>query len=306
MNNFFIILLFAVFLFACEETIDADLPQSEAPVVIDAWLYRKPETQVITITRANTYFDTGTPQGISGASVMVSDLSDPENPILFSETAAGRYVWNPRHAEDTFGIQGASYRLDVVIGERRYEAFSQMNRVPEIDSITWRLEPASAFMEESFFGEFWARDLEGEGDQYWIKAWKNGELLSKPSEINIAYDAGFSEDGNADGLIFIQPIRDGINPFDLDEDDMLIPPYELGDSVFVEINSITTEAFFFLEQAQIQTDRPGGFGELFATPLANVESNISSSDPNENVVGFFCTSDVNSLGRKFTEDAIFE
>lgn len=303
-----ILLLSVLFplLWACEDTIDVDLPETDAPIAIDAWLYRKPEKQVISITRANTYFDQNKPQGLSGAVVTVTELSDTANPIVFTEEEAGQYVWKPAHAEDTFGTPGGQYRLDIELAGKNYQAFSQINRVPAIDSITWRLEPESAFMEESYFGEFWARDLAGEGDQYWIKAWKNGTLLTKPAEINIAYDAGISEDGNADGLVFIQPIRDGINPFDLDDDDMLISPYELGDSVFVEINSVTADAFFFLQQVQIQTDRPGGFGELFATPLANVESNITSSDPNENVVGIFCTSNVSSLGRKFTEETIFE
>ena len=97
-----------------------------------------------------------------------------------------------------------------------------------------------------------------------------------------------------------------MNPFELDDDDQLIAPYVLGDSAYVEINSITPEAFFFLQQVQIQINRPGGFGELFATPLANVQSNIFSDNPREKVVGFFCTSATSGLGRKFTEDAIFE
>ena len=106
-------------------------------------------------------------------------------------------------------------------------------------------------------------------------------------------------------LTFIQPIRDGINPFETDEDDEFIPPFTGPgeDSIYVEINSITPEAWFFWNQVIIQTDRPGGFGELFATPLANIESNIQAQD-DEQVVGFFCVSAVKALGRKFTEDAI--
>ncbi|MFN9909083.1 MAG: hypothetical protein ACK56F_23670, partial [bacterium] len=52
-----------------------------------------------------------------------------------------------------------------------------------------------------------------------------------------------------------------------------------GDSVYVEINSITLEAFTYLQQVSIQTNRPGGFSELFARPIANVPTNIENVDP---------------------------
>jgi hypothetical protein len=306
MKNLFLLLIATLVLMACEDRIFPELPSADAPIVIDAWLYRKPETQTIRISRANTYFDQGKPVGISGAIVQVVDESDPGNPIIFTESAAGIYEWIPSSPTDTFGVMGNSYRLSIQINSETYTSFSAINRVPKVDSITWRLEPATPFSDAAYFGEFWSRDFIGDGDAYWIKSWKNGEQLTKPSELIIAYDAGFSAGGNADGLIFIQPIRDGMNPLDLDEDDRLIPPYELGDSAYVEISSITKEAFFFLQQVQIQTDRPGGFGELFATPLANIQSNITSSNPKEKVVGFFSTSAVRGKGRRFTEEAIFE
>jgi len=306
MKYAYTLILVAAVLMACEERIYPELPSGEAPIVIDAWLYRKPETQTIRISRTNRYFDQTRPVGISGAIVRVIDQDDTTNPITFIETDPGVYVWEPAHATDTFGIMGRSYALDIQWNGNTYSSFSTINRVPKVDSLTWRLEPATAFFDDAYFGEFWARDYVGSGDAYWIKTWKNGDLLTKPSELTIAYDAGFSAGGNADGLVFIQPIRDGMNPFDLDKNERLISPYALGDSAYVEINSITQTALFFLQQVQIQTDRPGGFGELFATPLANVQSNIISSDPKEKVVGFFCTSAVSGLGRKFTEEAIYE
>ena len=305
MKYFFNIIAIIILCHACEDVIYPDLPIEDAPIAIEAMLYRKAEAQVIKVSKANTYFDSSDPVGVSGAVVTVTDL-DNDNPYVFSETEAGTYVWAPSNPSDSFGIIGNSYRLDIDVNKNSYTSFSQINRVPKIDSITWRLEPETPFSDASYFGEYWARDFEGEGDVYWIKSWKNGTLLTNPSELIIAYDAGFSEDGNADGSLFIQPIRDGMNPFDLDEDDQLVAPYILGDSAYVEINSITPEAFFFLQQVQIQINRPGGFGELFATPLANVQSNIFSDDPTKKVVGFFCTAATSGLGRKFTEDAIFE
>jgi hypothetical protein len=127
-------------------------------------------------------------------------------------------------------------------------------------------------------------------------------LLSKPSEINIAYDAGFSPGGSFDGITFIPPIRD-INPTDLDEDDQPLAPYEIGDSVYVEIHSITYQSFTFLSQVITQTDRPGGFGELFSTPLANVSTNITTVNSGPlKAVGFFTVSAVEGLGKKLEQE----
>lgn len=300
-----LILLFAITILACEDDISVGLPNAEPILAFDAWIYRKAEKQTIRITRTNTYFDGSEPAGVSGASVLIVDGSGTIYP--FNEESAGVYSWLPANAADSFGTVGETYFLDVQIDGKQYGSVSQMGRVPEIDSITWRFEEGSFGADDSYFAEFWSRDFEGEGDAYWIKSWKNGVRLNRPTEINVSFDGAFSPGGNADGLTFIQPIRDAINPFDLDEDDEFIPPFvEPGeDSIYVEINSITPEAWFFWNQVIIQTDRPGGFGELFAASLANVESNIEAED-DEQVVGFFCVSAVNSLGRRFTEDAIRE
>ncbi|MEO9483127.1 MAG: DUF4249 domain-containing protein [Ekhidna sp.] len=299
------ILLFAIMILACEDDISVELPNAEPILAFDAWIYRKAEKQTIRITRTNSYFDSSAPGGVSGASVLVVDGAGTIYPFI--EESPGEYSWIPANAADSFGTVGETYLLDVQIDGKQYGSTSKMGRVPEIDSITWRFQEGSFGADDSYFAEFWSRDFVGEGDAYWIKSWKNGLRLNKPQEINVSFDGAFSPGGNADGLTFIQPIRDAINPFDQDEDDEFIPPFEGPgeDSIYVEINSITPEAWFFWNQVIIQTDRPGGFGELFASSLANVESNIVAED-DEQVVGFFCVSAVNGLGRKFTEDAIRE
>jgi len=104
--------------------------------------------------------------------------------------------------------------------------------------------------------------------------------------------------------VFIQPIQDAINPFDTDENDEFIPPYDIGDSVFVELNSINISTFYFLQETITQTNRAGGFGALFAQPLANVPSNIENINPDseERAVGFFNMSATSVMGLKLTEE----
>ncbi len=71
-----------------------------------------------------------------------------------------------------------------------------------------------------------------------------------------------------------------------------------GDSAYVEIHSLSDAAFDFLNQVIIQTNRPGGFGELFASPLANVPTNIvKKSSGGTPAIGFFNVSAVSGLGK---------
>jgi len=291
---------------ACNTDINVDLQEADAPVTVDAFIYHKAEPQVVDLTIANTYFDQSEPLGISGANVQVIDLNT-EEVYDFVEEVAGRYVWNPTNPLDSFGIVGNTYALNIESSGSTYTSTSRLNRVVPVDSITWTLEDEEPFTDGDYFvAEFWGTDAPGPGDAYWIKAWKNGTLLNKPGEINIAIDGAFSDGDNADNVVFITPIRQAVTPFEFDDDDVLIDPFELGDSLYVEIQSITPEVQFFLQSAIEQTDREGGFGELFATPLANLPTNIFSDDPNEKVVGIFCMSAAKGLGRTFTEDAILE
>lgn len=291
----------SLLMMSCEDVINPKLEKAQALVVVDAWLTNKPGNQIIRITETQSYFDNTLPPGIAGATVTVTD--DLGSLYLFLEDPAdvGSYVWSPV-GNEVFGNIDRGYLLTIQLGGETFVSNSKMNRVPVIDSLTFTFEEENAFQPESYLADFWATDLAGPNDTYWIKAWKNGTLLNKPSEINLAYDAGFSAGGNFDGVTFITPIRQGINPFDQDENDEFLSPYLPGDSVYVEIHSITLEAFNFMSEVAIQTNRPGGFSELFASPISNVSTNIFNvNNPEAKALGFFNVSAVSGLGKKFEQ-----
>ena len=271
--------------FSCDDKIDLGLPDSDPVIVVDAWLNNLPETQQIVLTWSQNYFDTNEPAGITDAQVIVTDGTET---FEFVHSEQGKYTWTPPTGE-TFGTIGSEYTLTINIDEEEFTSVTEMNKVPTVDSVTFSFEPKDNFFPDSYLGEFWSRDIKGEGNTYWIKSYKNGELLSKPSEMNIAYDAGFSKGGELDNLIFIPPIRNAVNPFDEDQNGDFVSPFEDGDELYVEIHSISEDAFNFLTNVRIQTDRPGGFAELFAQPLSNVPTNIVSSNPNATKLaqGFF-------------------
>lgn len=284
---------------SCEDIINPDLREADPVLVIDAWINNKVEDQIVRLTLSEPYLSDEVPSGVSGATVTVTYdggtldfMEDGDEPGVY------RWTTDEATSEEVFGETGRAYTLTVVVDGQTFEAVSRINRTVAIDSITFELDDSPFYPENSYLAQFWAREPVGTGDTYWIRPYKNGIPLSKPSEINIAYDAGFSPGGSFDGITFIPPIRE-VNPNDVDEDDQPLSPYVIGDSLYVEIHSITYESFTFLSQVIVQTDRPGGFGELFSTPLANVSSNIvrTSSGPLK-AVGFFNVASVKGLGKK--------
>ncbi len=291
------ILLTTLTLLSCEDEIFPTLKTNDPIIVVDAWVTNKPEPQTIRLTRTQDYFTNQFAPGVMGAEVTVTD--EDGLIYIFTDQGDGDYVWAPTAELPTFGTSGKSYRLLIEVGSTTLESNTAMGRVPVIDSVAFRFEPEGDFLPDSYFADVWARDPVGPGDTYWIRTWKNGEYLRKPGEISLAYDAGFSAGGNVDGLIFIQPIRDSINPFDQDDNDDFLSPYSPGDSVYVEIHSLTDESYKYLADIQIQTDREGGFGELFATPLANVGTNVKviSNGGEDKVIGFFNIAAVSTGGR---------
>lgn len=290
---------------ACEDRVDIELQISDPVVVIDAWISNKSETQTIKVLKTIPYFENTFLPGLNDAIVQVEDMTDNVIYDFAKGSEEGVYTWDPDLSRPTFGKIGNDYKLTVQLGTTTYESYSSMNRVPQIDSISYRFEEGNSFFPDSYFAQFYALDPVGPGDTFWIKAWKNGQFLNQPSEINVTYDAGGSPGAVVDGIIFIQPIRDGINPFDQDENDEFLPPYSPGDSVYVEIHSVNYDSYTFLNEVAIQTNRPGGFAELFAQPLANVSSNISvvSDSPEATkAIGFFNISAVAGMGKKLDPD----
>ncbi|MEP1034291.1 DUF4249 family protein [Ekhidna sp.] len=359
--------LIALIVLSCETQVDPELEASLNVLVIDAWLTNNDPTQHINITRSQPYFDNSTPAKVSGAIVTITDLTESTNPIYMFNEESDRYTWESGDGS-TLGIIGHRYRLEVEVDGARYIAETQLNDSPPVDSVSFRLEKGNAFFDDLIFGEFFATDLEGINDTYWIKAWKNGGFLGEPGEINIAYDAAFSKDADNDGVQFIQPIRDGISSVEESRDEEFLSPFNLpdtllfsgnnliykndrswygqirnskiffevedsiannnvpdyleflplnddryvplgdtalyvkGDTVYVEIHSISNEAYFFLNQVIIETTRAGGFGALFATPLANVPTNIIPENQENSVAGFFNIAAVSGGGNRLREE----
>ncbi|MFT6883376.1 MAG: hypothetical protein ACJAVY_002180 [Marinoscillum sp.] len=296
MNKIFYLLIAISILSACDDEVNIPLADTDPYLNVDAWLTNTPDTQRIILNYTRSYFDNGAPTPVLNANVVVSELQGDNlvNPLVFTDVDNnGIYEWVPP-AGQSFGTIGTTYILTIEALGTTYNSFSTMPDVPVIDSITFEYNKKDAFIDEDwYYGEFWSRDLDGPGNTYWIKAFKNGDFLRNPEDISVAYDAGFSAGGAVDSLIFIQPIRTSINSFGNTEE--FVSPYTFGDTCRVELHGISNEAWFFLIRVADETVRNPGFAQLFANPLANSPTNIYPIDETVPVVGFFSVASVSSL-----------
>lgn len=274
-------LLASFALYSCETVIDANLDTGPVQLSVDGTLTDQPGPQTIRLTQTAAYFSNSTAPAATGATVVVSDntgrtfaFTDPDND--------GYYDWKPG-VKDTLGRVGQTYQLSVTYQGDTYTAVSRMNRVPTVDSIIFRKEkinPLSAT--EGYQAEFFARDFRGATDYYRVRYYRNGKIANKPRDIVTLKDGAFPGSADTDGLVFIRPFRQSINPDSL---------YALNDSVRVEVQSLTLESFEFWQQFSQQITNGG----LFATPPANVPTNIVNATANgRKATGFFLATAIRS------------
>ena len=305
MKRYYYILF--VFLFSCEDIINPDLPTNEPILVVDAWINNLEEIQVIKLSKTQNYLDSNSPVPVVGATIFIYDENLTH--FNFTEVNDGEYIWTPDSVFKNIGVEGTKFYLSVSYEGKNIFSESQLNRTSVIDSVNF---VRGQVPEDSYYAEFWSREEEGVGDAYWIKSYINGELQTGLQDIITCIDAGASSEGAViDGIPFIPPIRRAVTKFENDDDGNLMSPFKKGDSLYVEIHSVTFEAFDFLNKTAIQINRPGGFSELFAVSLSNVPTNLvvtnisdGSIDPNYPVVGFFNVSSVHGMGNTLDDDEI--
>src|SRR5690606_26411953 len=128
-----------------------------------------------------------------------------------------------------------------------------LKRVPSIDSlkyqsITLPIKPENS-PQTGFLAQFFATDFPGEGDTYLIRSLKNDTLRSKSNEYTLSYDGGLSSVNKTDGMVFLQPVRMGINS----------GLFVHQDKVTVELYALPLDAYFFLSQPKAEPNNGGIF-----------------------------------------------
>lgn len=274
------LLISAIALSSCETIIDATLDEGPAQLSVDGWITNQPGPQRIRLTETTAYFNNGQLTPATNATVVVLDNDLNKLYYFNGPDKEGYYTWTPG-SRDTLGRIGHTYYLGIRYRGEEYYSVSKLNRVPPIDSLIFRKEKLNPLSSQfGYQAEFYATDLPGAADYYRVKYFRNGQLQNRAQDLIVSYDGAFNGSGNTDGFVFIRPIRQSINPEKF---------FVMGDTVRVEVQSITPEAFYFLLQLRQQITNGG----LFATPPANVPTNIiNAKSSGKQATGFFVASAV--------------
>ncbi len=281
--------LWALFLTSCSEVIENIKPRNSEPVLaVDGWLETDSTSTriLVKLTKTQSYLDSRPNPTVSGAQLSVNDgdgntfnlIEDTQMPGSYTLTLNNYTVVNALNKFFTLSINAE--------GET-YTAISQVRRVPVMDSLGQTFTPRGLGVDTAgFFLEPYGKDIPGIGDSYRFKVYKNGSLFNGPENIVTQSDEAIPI---LDGIPFIPPIRFGLNPV----------LYQPGDSVTVEILSITRDAFDFFNELEIQVNNGG----LFSQPVANIRTNIKNVNPKgKAAIGYFGCSAVSRKSRVITPE----
>jgi Domain of unknown function (DUF4249) len=286
MKKYITLILVAFAFISCEQVIPFEISSSENQLVVDAWITDELKEQKVTLSFSQAYFDSSALKPALGATVYIVKQDSTLIPLIDNRNT-GQYTFMPSTKE--YIKEGEQVGLYIKYKSDEFYSVSKLNRVPKIDSLTYENSstpngpPNSKLPKEGFIAQFFAKDPTGEGDTYVIRKTINDTLKSKPTEYQVAYDAGFSPGSKSDGLMFILPLRQSITP----------GLFKDKDKLKVELYSIPLEVYYFLLQVR-QESQNGG---IFATPLSNIPTNIinRNKESKTKALGAFIVSKVSSF-----------
>ena len=293
-KNIFAFTILAVFIFSCTDPIDINLKEGEKEIAVDGSIVDQSKNNLpirsdtIRITYTNG-FSNGPSPVVSNAVVVLKDNIGSVDTLDY--TSNGKYITHP---EKIKGVVGRIYELTIDVDGENYKAVDYLKRTTNIDSLVSEYRKLPEFgRAPGYFVNLIAKDVEGPGDLYRFKVYKNGILYNRPSDLTIAADAGFGLNNPIDNLRFIFPIRESLNPVtDVPDTETSgdKAPYIPGDEVKVEIYSISEPTYLFYNELFRQISNDG----LFASPASNVHTNIFNTNPKsaKKAVGWFSASAV--------------
>ncbi len=277
------LVVLTLFQTGCEDEIKVSVDYNQPKLVVDAFINNLPQTQTITLSKAVNYFDTNTAPAITNAQVLLFDTTAGK-PFFFQHTEKGKYQFTPNaNSGDTFTI-GHDYALFILVDGDTLASFCKLSRTATFDSI--RLVDVEGngppFNTTGYYVELMAKDAFGKGDFYWIKTFRNDTFLNNIDQLNISADMG-NTSTDVDGELFIYPIRySGVNDFSRS--------FKKDENIRLEIHSISPIAYGWFNLVRNENQNGG----LFATPPANIFSNIIAinKNPKNTLGGLFCMSAV--------------
>lgn len=287
--SYLIAALFLLSLSSCEDIIDVKLTDQDLDLyAVEAKITTENNPSVF-LYKTLKVDDASAYPGVSGATVVISDDSQPQKSIQLEESNETKGLYLVPEGESFVGEVGKLYTLAIDHDGATISGSDFLSSVEPIDSIQVR---PSLRGDKRFLGVFtYGNEPQGVGDYYKWDIYINGELLNDAEYLFVASDE--LVDGNyVSSLEIFTDFHDPNKP-----EERLI---NLGDTILVKQNSISEFAYKYYYQMFNQS----GTGGLFSVPPANIKSNLTASD-GKPVLGLFTASDV-SVSNAVTIDENLE
>lgn len=278
----------SAFLTSCEDIVEVQLSDEDVDLfAIEAKITTDNNPYVFLYKSQLVSTDTPYP-GVSGATVVISDNSNPQNSITLKESGERRGLYIPERGSYFWGKPGKEYTLTIKIKDVTITSTEFLAPVEPIDSIQVR---PSIRGDYQFLGILtYGNEPPGLGDYYKWDIYINKRLLYPSDYLIIANDE--LVDGNyIAGFEIYTDFHDPSKP----EDRIL----NLGDTIQVKQTSISKFAYNFYYQMFNQ----GQTGGLFSVPPANIKSNFTASN-GKAVLGVFTANDVSSSNTVIIDETI--
>lgn len=313
---FFTLTLISMLLSSCVDPINIDPGAGEVQLVVDGTivydpadpLKTKPDT--VKLTYSVPFTDNTTKVYENAAKVTVTELTTG-----FVDTL--RFVSNGLYeTQKLVPFVGGIYKLSITLPSgKQFEATSSIGRPPYFERFEARDTnvrntnlPNGPIAEGAYINMF-IYDSAGLGDSYRLKYY-----VKRKNDPNNPYVK--EKPGTADRWVFFNQLAnlwllsesetvnsgilstiDSYEKFDFlttisinqTSDDRSRPAYYPGDSVMVEVQSITQDNLFFWVRLQQEGSigNGGPFAGLIARPVSNVPSNIKGINTDTKALGWF-------------------
>ncbi len=256
-----IVILIAVI--SCSD--DIDLPVAQEILVVEGWLTDQDTIQQVRLSRTVSFESENSSTLVNNATVYIRsnqesyELSHSKNGIYLSEI-------------EFAGIAGRSYWLEVSLeGKTIFSNKERMRTVPILDSVYFdffeRQSELNPQIEELVYYPIGYFSDNGEEQNFYRwKFQRNQEAFAEPEDIFI------QEDRFLNGL---DSIKNEFTGFE----------YELNDTISIELQEISFEAYNYLRLLRLQTT---SLGTRSGTTPSVVRGNLVDTDnPSSLVLGYF-------------------
>ncbi|MBC7000009.1 DUF4249 family protein [Cytophaga sp. FL35] len=267
-NIRFLILLFTSLILttSCEDVIDVDVQNANTRLVVEASLDWEKGTagniQTINLRTSTPFFESGSNTSVTGALVTVTDL-DTGTEFSFVDENNGSYRTNEFEP-----FLGHTYELEIVYNGEIFTAKENLNSVPDLNIIGQSRE--DGFNEDDLEVNMKIQDPPEEGNSYFFKFWKQGELLPYFEE----FDDEFVNGNVVDWYFEIGE----------DEETEKKEAFQPGDTVEINFYSISPE---YLSYLRILINQIGGVGLFDSIPVEVKGNCVNETNPENYAYGYF-------------------